>query len=62
LRDLLDLAEEHGHQLCGSKLLLLAEVCDLGADLAIDIDEGCRDKLLLYPDIGVIERSPEEAL
>jgi len=53
--NLLDLAEEHGSELCGIELLLLAEVGDLGADLAIAVDEGRRDELLLDLDIGVLQ-------
>jgi hypothetical protein len=52
---LLDLGEVHGGDLGGGELLLLAQVCDLSADLAVDVDEGCGDEVLLDFDIGVVE-------
>jgi hypothetical protein len=54
---LLDLCEEHGHELGAGELLLLAEVVDLDADLAIDLDERGRDVLLLNLNIRVLEGS-----
>lgn len=59
---LLDLAEVHADKLGGSELFLLAKVADLGADLAIDVDEGGRDELLLNLDIGVAEGAASKAL
>lgn len=62
LGGLLDLAHEHGDELCGGKLALLAEVGDLGTDLTIDVDQGGGDELLLNGDIGVVESAAGEAL
>jgi hypothetical protein len=41
--------------LSGSELLLLAQVCDLSANLAAHVDERRRDEVLLDLDIGVVE-------
>lgn len=60
--DLFDLAQEHSCELCGVEVLLLAEVVDLGADLAVNVDQGRRDELLLDLDIGVSEFATEQAL
>jgi hypothetical protein len=51
---LLDLAQEHGDELGGGELFLLAKIVDLGADLAMYIDEGGGDIFLLNLDIGVL--------
>ena len=62
LGGLLDLAQEHGNELCGGELALLAEVGNLGTDLAIDVNQGGGDELLLNGDIGVAEGTAGEAL
>jgi hypothetical protein len=48
--------------LCRVELLLLAKVVDLGADLAVHVDQLRRDILLLDLDIGVVEGASYEAL
>ena len=57
---MLDLAQEHGHELDGSELGLIALVHDLSANLAIDIDKGCGDELLLGLDIRVVDGPTQE--
>lgn len=59
---LLNLAEVHADELGGCEPFLLAKVVDLGADLAVDVDEGGGDELLLGGDIGVVERAAGKAL
>lgn len=59
---LLDLAKIHGNQLGRGELLLVAKVVHLGANLAIDVDEGGGDVLLLDLGIGVVEGAAGEAL
>lgn len=51
----------HGCDLSGSELLLLAQVGNLSADLAVDVDQRRRDKVLLNLDIRVVERAAGEA-
>lgn len=58
----LDFAEVHGDKLGGRELLLVAQVGDLGADLAVDIDKRGGDVLLLVLDIGVVEGSAGKTL
>jgi hypothetical protein len=60
--DVLDLAKEHGDQLSGCELLLLAEVVNLDTGLAIDVDQRCCVVFLLNGDIGVVERAADQAL
>jgi len=59
---LLDLAQVHGNELGRRELLLVAEIRDLGADLAIDVDEGGGDILLLDGDVRVVEGAASKAL
>jgi hypothetical protein len=60
--DVLDLGQEHGNQLSGRELLLLAEEVDLDTGLAIDVTDGGGVVLLLNLDIGVVERAADQAL
>lgn len=58
----LDLAQVHADQLSGRELLLVAQVVDLGANLAVDIAESRCDILLLNLNIGIVEGSAGETL
>lgn len=60
--DILDLGQVHGNQLGRSELLLLAEVVDLNTSQSIDIADGGGVELLLDLDIGVVERTADQAL
>lgn len=57
---LLDLGEVHSDELGGGELLLLAHVSDLGADLALDVDQVGGDVLLLDGDIGIAQAAASE--
>lgn len=45
---------------CG-ELLLLSEVCDLSTDLAVNVDQRCRNELLLNLDIGIVEAATSKS-
>lgn len=60
--DVLDLGKVGSDQLSGCELLLLAEVTDLDTGLAIDVDQVACVIFLLDGDIGVVERTADQAL
>lgn len=60
--DVLDLGKVGSDQLSRCELLLLAEVVDLDTGLAIDVDQGACVVFLLDGDIGVVERTADQAL
>lgn len=60
--NVLDLGQVHGNQLGCSELLLLAEVVDLNTSQSIDIADVRGVELLLDLDIGVVERTADQAL
>lgn len=58
----LDLVEEHGGELGGSELLLLALVGNLGTGLAVDGDKLGGNVLLLGEELGVVAGSANDSL
>jgi hypothetical protein len=60
--DILDLGQVRGNQLSGSELLLLAEVVNLNTSQSIDIADVGGVELLLNLNIGVVERTADQAL
>lgn len=60
--DVLDLSKIGSDQLSRCELLLLAEVVDLDTSLAVDVNQGACVVFLLDGDIGVVERTADQAL
>ena len=60
--DVLDLGKVGSDQLSGCELLLLAEVADLDTGLAIDVNQVACVVFLLDGDIGIVERTADQAL